>query len=200
MMIAVDAVLLPPPDVMEKAVEINRRLAESADNNDIILDKETCLPHITLAMGCLMEDDLRRIDDILRGIAASFPPVRLKTIRLKGEEASMRIEKSRDIELLHEIVMIRLSPFFSYKVTEDMLYGGHEEEINEITFDYIRKFPTRSSFENYVPHITVGRSNAGIEIAPFDLVSGNLALCHLGNFCTCRKVLLSYDLSEKKSG
>ena len=47
--IAVDVVLLPSEEMMDKAIEINRELLKRFDNK-IILNKENCLPHISLAI------------------------------------------------------------------------------------------------------------------------------------------------------
>lgn len=193
-MIAVDVVLLPPVEVMDRAIEINGQLLGTS-GSDIVLDREKCLPHITLAMGCMNEDDLGKVNEILAGIAGSFPPLSLKTVSSKGGKAWIKIEKTRDIEVLHEIVMIRLSSFFSYKAARDMVFEEEGEEVNDLTLDYIKKFFTDSSFENYAPHITVGKGDMDVEVETFDFVSAELALCHLGNYCTCRKVLLSHRLS-----
>ncbi len=193
-MIAVDVVLLPPREVMEKAIEINRRIID-AEGNDIVLDMDKYIPHITLAMGCVEEKDLERVDFILNDIATSFRPVSMKTVPSKGGKAWIKIDKTRDIELLHEIVMIRMQKFFSYRVSTDMICHGEREEINDVTRDYIRKFPTASSFENYTPHITVGSGETAVEVGSFEFTSTELALCHLGNFCTCGKVLFSHTLS-----
>ena len=131
-MIAVDVVLLPPSDVMDKAVEVNSKHVKDTGNGEIVLDKEKCLPHITLAMGCVSEEHIERIDQILKSIAHDLCPPRLKTITLKDGKASIRVEKARDIELLHELVMIRMSPFFSHEVSKDMVYNPENEEINDI--------------------------------------------------------------------
>ncbi|MGD2278968.1 MAG: hypothetical protein PVH45_02590 [Candidatus Omnitrophota bacterium] len=192
-MIACDVVLLPPGEIMDKAVELNKELIKRTGNTDIILDKVGYLPHITLAMGCVDKENLERIDSILKSIAKDVLPIRLKTIPLNDETASIKIEKNRDIELLHELVMIRMNPFFVHDVSKEMIYNWQSEEISDITLDYISKFPTRSCFENYVPHITVGRGDmTGIELESLEFEARDLALCHLGDFCTCRKILFSY--------
>ena len=192
-MIASDVVLLPPPEVMDKAIEINCNLVKRAGDTGIVLDKEKCLPHITLAMGCIEEENISHIDNILKSIAEDLLPISLKTIQLKKGPASLKIEKTRDIEILHELVMIRMSRFLTHDVTMDMIYNSQNEEIAPVTFDYIRGFMTKSSFENYTPHITLGVGEADLELESFEFACGRLALCHLGNYCTCRKILLSHS-------
>ena len=56
-------------------------------------------------------------------------PVKVKmpdgsTRVFKNEKDAIRIEKTRDIELLHYVIMIRISPFLSYKVTGEMIFNS----------------------------------------------------------------------------
>ncbi len=191
-MIAVDVVLLPPLEVMDMAIGVNGDLVKKTGDTGIVLDKEKCLPHITLAMGCIEEENVGHIDNMLRSITEDLLPIPLKIIPLKKGPAALKIEKTRDIEILHELVMIRMSRFLTHDVTKDMVYNSQNEEIAPITFDYIKGFMTKSSFENYTPHITLGAGEIDIEIESFEFVCGKLALCHLGNYCTCRKILISH--------
>jgi len=195
-MIAVDVVVLPPAEVADKALEINSTL-RGRGNMDILLDRQSCLPHISLAMGCMKDKDIPHVVGVLSGIASSFSPVKLEAVKSSGGRAWIKLAKTRDIELLHEIVMIRLSPYFSYKVTPEMICGSAPAEVHDITLDYIRKFPVSSSFENFTPHITLGTGDMDVEIEPFSFVCGEVAICHLGDFCTCKKVLSSHRLSLK---
>ena len=88
-MIAIDVVLLPPPEVMEKVVEINKEIV-SKGSKDIVLDKEKCLPHITLAMGCIKEEELKVIQKVIEEVSRSFKSMPLKTFPLEKEEMSSR--------------------------------------------------------------------------------------------------------------
>lgn len=46
-------------------------------NKRIVLNKQNCLPHISLAMGCIKEDDIPEIDTILKDITEKFSPLML---------------------------------------------------------------------------------------------------------------------------
>ncbi len=196
-MIACDIVLLPPEEVMKRIVEINEELLKK-NGNEIGLDIENCLPHITVAMGCVKEEDLEKIGKVLLDISRDYPPVKICIESSKGGKAWLKIDKNRDVELLHEIVMIRLSSFFTHDVSTGMVFKEPDEDVNATTIEYIKKFKTASSFENYVPHITVGSEAMDLEIDSFEFVAKKIALCHLGNFCTCRKVLLEHTLQGGK--
>lgn len=194
--IAVDAVLLPSEDMMDKAIEVNRKLSENSDN-EISLNKADYLPHITLAMGCLREEDIEEIDKILEHLADKFKTLRLKTSSGAESKAWFRIENNKNLQLLHETLMNKLYPYFTYDVTREMIYKSKDEEINDLTLDYIRDFPSKSSFENYIPHITVGSYDTDMILPEVEFTASEIALCHLGNHCTARRILLSHTLREE---
>ncbi len=194
--IAVDVALLPSEDMMDKAIEVNRKLLETSDN-EIRLNKVNCLPHITLAMGCVRKEDIEEIDKILENLADKFKAFRLKTSSSRESKAWFRIENNKNLQLLHETLMNKLPPYFTYEVTKEMIYKSKDEEINDLTLNYIRNFPSKSSFVNYIPHITVSSYDTDMALPEVEFTASKIALCHLGNHCTCRKVLLSHTLREE---
>ncbi|HUV63905.1 MAG TPA: hypothetical protein VMW24_08405, partial [Sedimentisphaerales bacterium] len=82
--IAADIVLLPSEEMMDKAIEANQELLKQCSDN-IRLNKKDCLPHISLAMGCIEEIDVVNIEKALRKIAKNHNPGPLSV-------AGMRIE------------------------------------------------------------------------------------------------------------
>ena len=66
--IAVDVVLLPDETITHRAIEINAELVKRFGNK-IVLNKENCLPHISMAMGCLEETDIASVEKVLEEIA-----------------------------------------------------------------------------------------------------------------------------------
>jgi 2'-5' RNA ligase len=220
--IAVDAVSLPSDEMMDKAIEANRELLQQCIGfpqggvpGKIVLDKKNCLPHISLAMGCIDEEDIADIEKVLQTIAKQYSLEQLSVIDIHvgtssaGEKVSVfQIEKTEALQSLHEEVMQRLAPYFSYDVTADMIFsrfprsGVPPPEAGESTLLWIKKYPEKSSFENFFPHITIGYGEIddysfGSREAgslPMRFTASKLALCHLGNHCTCRKVLASAEL------
>jgi len=192
--IAVDVVLLPSDEMSGYAIEVNKELLRTFDNK-IILDKENCLPHISLAMGCIDEKDIPDIEEILQDIAKrySFRELRAvdilaETIQTGKKVSCFKIEKTRELQLLHEEVMERLAPYFTYDVTASMLFSP--PQVEEATIFWIKNYPEKSSFENFSPHITIGFGETNKVEVPIQFAALKLALCHLGNYCTCRKVLV----------
>jgi len=195
--IAVDIVLLPSEEVMEKAIAANKELLKQYPDK-IILNKENCLPHISLAMGAIDQIQISDAGKILSSIAEKYSPETLKFIGFStltnsvGEKVTVAIiEKAKFLQSLHEEIMKKLAKYLSYDITENMLLS---EKADESTLLWIKKFPENSSFKKYYPHITLGYGQ--LENLPFpdDCKVSKLAICHLGNHCTCKKILVSIEL------
>lgn len=196
--IAVDVVLLPDEAMTDRTLEVNAELVKRFGDK-IVLNKENCLPHISLAMGCLEETDIASVEKVLEEIAneTSMPDLKVVGIRTsgnsKGETVSVfELEKTTQLQSLHEKIMDRLAPYLTSDVTEDMMYGS--EEVAESTLLWIKNYRQKSSFENFFPHITIGYGQVENHSPPETFTASKLALCHLGNHCTCRKILLSIGL------
>ena len=206
--IAVDAVLLPSDEMADRAIEANRELLKQCAGfpqggvaDKIVLDKENCLPHISLAMGCINEEDIANIEKVLQTTAKQYSFEQLSIIDINigtnsaGEKVSVfQIENTQTLQSLHEEVMQRLAPYFSYDVTADMIFSP--PEAGESTLLWIKHYPEKSSFENFFPHITIGYGEVGNYSFPMRFPASKLALCHLGNHCTCRKILASAELKS----
>ncbi len=196
--IAVDVVLLPDEIMTDKAIEINLELVKKFGDK-IALNKDNCLPHISLAMGCLKEADIASVEKILEAIVKEIPPGDLKVLGIRASENSkgqtvsvLEVKKTSQLQLLHEKVMDKLAPYLTSDVTKDMIYGN--EKIAASTLLWIESYRQNSSFENFFPHITIGYGQSEYQIQPATFTASKLALCHLGNHCTCRKILVSIKL------
>lgn len=71
-----------------------------------------------------------------------------------------------------------------------MIYALPNQQVEEVTMYWIKNYPKESSFEKFSPHITIGfgeveGETCGIKF-PLRFSVSKLALCHLGNYCTCR--------------
>ena len=190
---AVDIVLLPGGKIVYKVIRLNRQLVANF-GTEIVLDEENCLPHISLAMGCIEEGDISAIAKVLTSITEENPVGELQVTGVRVSEnargekvSSLEVVRTEELQRLHEKIMEAMVPYFSYDVTEDMLYPSGE--IAESTLEWIRNYRLKSSFENFWPHITLGYGVMDDAKFPAKLDISKLALCHLGNHCTCRKIL-----------
>jgi 2'-5' RNA ligase len=196
--IAADVVLLPDEATMNRAMEINRRLV-ARNRPEIVLSKKDCLPHISLAMGCIDEADVTAIQERLKLLAreASVGPLRIldvvASVNSRGETTCLLdIDRTEELQALHERVMQEMMPFFRHEVSAAMIY---DDKVSGTTLDWIRTYPQKAAYAHFRPHITLGygQVSAGLSFPiPFGVT--RIALCHLGNHCTCRRVLAAVDL------
>jgi 2'-5' RNA ligase len=195
---AVDVVLLPDEAMTEMAIEANAELVKKFGKK-ISLDKENCLPHISLAMGCINEGDIASVERTLQSIAkeCSLGDLRVCSVRSSensaGEKVSVfEVEETEKLQSLHQTVMERLASYLSCDVTSDMVSA--DNEVEKSTLLWIKNYREQSSFDKFFPHITIGYGEFNNFVFPIKFTASRLALCHLGNHCTCRKVLASIKL------
>jgi 2'-5' RNA ligase len=198
---AIDVVLLPDGVMTAIAIEANSELVKKFGEK-IVLNERNCLPHISLAMGCIDDGDITAAGTILQSIARERTLSDLTVLGAQvsenaaGEKVSaFEVEKTEELRSLHETVMERLAPYLRCDVTIDMIYGYGNERIAETTLSWIRNYGEKSSFGKFFPHITIGYGEVcSLPAFPIIFAASRLALCHLGNHCTCRKILAAVEL------
>jgi hypothetical protein len=200
--LAVDIVIFPSSLMADRVIEVNRELVRRCGNR-IVLNRLQCFPHISLCMGVLEEKDIPVVSKILTRIGEKVSPLNLTAIDLSahadstGEMVSaFEIKITKVLQRLHETIMNELVLFLNYEVTEKMLFTP--PPVDEGTFRWINTFPEESSFNNFRPHITAGFGEALPVKLPIRFFASKLALCHLGNHCTCRKIIASAELKEQR--
>ncbi|MFH1370814.1 MAG: hypothetical protein ABII09_05955 [Planctomycetota bacterium] len=194
--IAVDVVLLPEEAMVDLAITANTELVKESGSK-IVLNKNDCLPHISLAMGCIDSRDVARIGESLRPIV-DIAPRRLKlagiqkSTNISGEIVSVfQVERTEQLQIFHERIYNILKPFFTQDIAEDMIAGG---QASASTLEWIRNYFVKSGYSNFSPHITAGYGDLSDLPLPRDFAVENLAIYHLGNHCTCAKILWSAEI------
>lgn len=198
---AIDIVLLPDEAATEVVIRANAELV-SRFGEEIVLNKHDCLPHISLAMGCIDEANISTVKKILETIATRHRLERLRVIGVytsvdsEGRKVSVFVvEKTAELQRLHEEIMRGFEPYLSDEVSSDMLF---DSDVKEATLSWIRNYRVKSSFANFLPHITIGYGQPTDTTLPIEFTASRLAMCHLGNHCTCRKILAAVKLDERK--
>ncbi len=197
--IAVDIALLPDEAMTVRAIDINSGLDPSCASR-IVLDGETCLPHVSLAMGCIEYSDIELIGNALRAVADEHPLGELvvtgvvTSLNRRDEAVSaFALRATPVLKTLHEQVMEAMQAHFSYDVTEAMMHG--DEPIAGTSLEWIRTFREKAAFGAFFPHITLGYGAVTKDMCfPMGFAARTLALCHLGNHCTCRTVLSKVNI------
>ena len=197
--LAVDVAILPPPPVVETAEALNRALCDRFEAR-FVLGSDACLTHLTLAQGLLAEKDIPEAKRKLELIGESTAPFELVAdgIRLSRPSpgfvfSGLGVINKTELQKLHERVMTALGPLF---IDEDFGVDSffEPERTSHACVDWIRNYRKSSSFESYDPHITLGFGE--LEEGPLIMFrADNMALCHLGDCCTCRAVFSRTALS-----
>lgn len=193
--IAIDAVLLPDAYTNGHAIGIatanGLRFSET-----IALNATDCLPHLSLAMGVMDRAALATAAAALHRIASAMKKPTLHTNGVRktdlpaaGTVVDLPINPSPTLQRLHESVMRELEPLFSYTISKDAV--APPPPVNVFTLDWIARYRTHAGFERFDPHITLGFGELRLPVAPVTFEPARLALCHLGNWCTCRRILVS---------
>ena len=194
--LAVDIVLIPDAHLFDQALSINADLVKNHDS-DIVLHATQCLPHISLAMGGIDQDDIRHVQQKLQALWRLYPLddlLRTKGLVYKtnsrGETiSSIELAKDKDLQVFHEKVMEHIGPCFEHSITEDMFVG--EGPIAQSSLAWVSTFKAEAAHENFWPHITLGYGKAEAAEIRDTFYADSLKLCQLGNHCTCQKVLVS---------
>lgn len=201
--LSVDFVLLPSEDFTKKVIELNHSLKRDYQNKRIVLDEESCLPHLSLLMGIIYKDSIREIKKKLNYLYKEFIPLDLEATDLTLEDLptkdrilrimGLKIRETKELKELHEKMVKDMSPYLiDSEVSKGMMFNPKEIDSEDTPwmFPYIRNFIRNSSYKNFNPHITIGDGILEQKInLSMRFTSSRLAVTHLGNYCTCRKIL-----------
>ncbi|HBU07244.1 MAG TPA: hypothetical protein DEB09_04130 [Candidatus Magasanikbacteria bacterium] len=191
--IAIDIVLLPPDDIMDICIDINPKLNH--------LDR---LPHISILMGVLDDTNIEDVEQTISKI--DFKKLELEISKLvffqrpdNTTNCYFKIKRDEEIEILHEKLIKAVSPILSYNASMDMFYKDKDEILNPLSTFWVNKYLDKFSLENFNPHITLKTDRAEYNNLPIKFTATRLALCQLGDLCTCRKILWETNLKSVKS-
>ncbi|HLG22558.1 MAG TPA: 2'-5' RNA ligase family protein [Candidatus Manganitrophaceae bacterium] len=197
--LAGDIVLLPAFELMEGAVRLNRELLKSSKDK-IVLNTIDCLPHLSLAMGCVKEEEIPALANLLEEITRRFPPIRLEITGIRvgaiatGESvSSLTVERTPELQSLHERIMNRIAPYVTEDAAPEMFIDF--PKVDPASVEWVNRYRDAAGFGRFSPHITLGVGALETAI-PFPLggTASRLALCHLGNYCACRRILFETAL------
>lgn len=196
--IAIDVALLPPEDIMDLCITLNSKSHQQAS----LLNRKDNLPHITLAMGIANEPDLKRINRKIENVTKNFSQLNIEItglsycIKESGKKSySFRIKPTKKLVDLHGQIMKELLPILSYKVNLNMFYKEPNKIIDKISKFWVETYGEKHTDpKNYRPHISLKCPEAKYDNFPIKFTASKLALCHLGDHCTCRKILKSFEL------
>ena len=196
---AVSVVLLPEESIAKLGIFLSEELHQADPRKRIILGETDFLPHITLTMGYMDPNDLKDIETILERISQETNPLELTidniyTIK-KSLFTGLGVSNTGQLRSLHDTVSSALRNKLTHLVEESEWVTP--PEVNEMVPSWVTNYPIGKSFNNYDPHITLGKGTTSAQIKhsiPF--TAPYLVLARMGNFCTVRKPLATFDLQS----
>jgi hypothetical protein len=109
----------------------------------------------------------------------------------------MMVERTPALVRLHEGLLRATQSFERGGGTGSAFFAG---EARERDVQWVREFRRESSFERFTPHITLGHAASPPHVEPTDAVAVRVAVCHLGRFCTCRRIIREWELRRGSKG
>ena len=190
-LVALDVALLPPPDVSQRAIAVSATLPVE-EPHGLRLDSEH-LPHITLTQQFVREEELERALEPVDAVLREQPPFEVVVTGAgkSGHTVWLAIERSPILVGLHERLMEALRGFERPEGTPAAFVDG-EGRVADVV--WVSGYRLKSSFGQFLPHLTLGHGETAPEIQPFTFQASTVAACHLGRFCTCRHVLRRWEL------
>ncbi len=187
-LVAIDVAILVPPAIANPAGAMSRLLA--GDRAGALRLDDTHLPHVTLAQQFVerarLEELFLELDRILR----HEPAIRLRVAGASVDHGtiSFAIERTPDLQRLHEQIMDILEPFESPEGGASA-FRADGETIRPQDVAWVRDYRDEAAYAHYRPHVTIGQGRHAPEVPPIDAHGERVAVCQLGRFCTCRAVL-----------
>lgn len=146
------------------------------------INLETCIPHVTLWMGFVKNEQLPALnlglEKIFRNVFIHTEVEQLTDFTNElGTSWSMSLQLNRSLYLLQNRIHHFFEPFREI--------GEKYEDCNSITIDYINNFVSKS-LDNYSPHITIGFGDS-LAVNPtfLPVFLKNPDMFEAGNYCTC---------------
>ena len=103
----------------------------------------------------------------------------------------MSIQRSPALVHLHERLLHAMEPFELQRGDASAFLNG---DARDRDVRWVTAFRRESSFARFTPHITLGHASEPPHVESMDFVATTIAVCHLGRFCTCRRIIRAWEL------
>jgi 2'-5' RNA ligase len=192
-LLAVDIAILLPPSVADRAIALSAALSKE-ESQGLLLGRDDYLPHITLLQQFVSADELSTFLDRVGDVAQQVRPMKLHVTGggMGSSSVWMSIECTPALVDLHSRVLAAALPFDRERGDASAFVGS---DARDRDVQWVTGYRTSSSGASFQPHITLGHAVRPRTIEAFDFEVTKVAACHLGRFCSCRRILRTYDLA-----
>lgn len=211
---AIDILVDPDKAAIERAKKVNARLLQSIPSPPGWLLDDTHLPHITTLQRYVRTKDLDQVLKAVEQTIAATDMASLSYQALKITHADwgfpgygptvLMVEVSPEVIDFQAKLVNAVTPFVESGGTDAAFVTDPGEVISPTIIDWVEKFvPNQIGKGKYFPHLTVGVAKFDdlkvIEAEPFDPIivhPASVAVYHLGNYGTARKLLESWPVAN----
>jgi len=194
--VAIDVALLVPDTLGRVLTGLNRTLQPPPEGFRF---DATHLPHLTLAQLFVRVGDLAETTRVAGAVLQDQAPLAVATTQVSCQRVSTTLGVTGTDELvaLHRRLMNCLESFNGNDGgTEAFWTDGDIPRAADV--NWVATFREQAAFHRFDPHITVGVGQLEEEVERTPFVATEVALCHLGRFCTCRRVLTAWTLTAQR--
>jgi len=208
---AIDVLIDPDEHAIGRAREVNARLLESMPEGWKL--DETHQPHITTLQRYVRTTDLESASDAIEQIVGTTDMAQLSYQATGITHADwgfpgygptvLEVHVSPKVLEFQSSLVAALEPFVESGGTAEAFVADPGEVISPTIIDWVEAYvPNQIGDGKYFPHLTVGVDTFEhlkiIEAEPFDAFEvhpASVALYHLGNNGTARKLLKAWRVS-----
>lgn len=194
-LLAVDVALLLPPRAHGLVTRLNARLAGPPDGFRFDADH---LPHVSLVQQFVPATEMPLVSAEVSAVLAAIPRLTLVAERLasNGTTTSLVLAGTRSLQTLHARLMDRLAPFDMTAGDADaFLSDGEPPRPRDV--EWVTRFRTAAAYAAFEPHVTLGAGVLDDRAPALEFEADRVAICRLGRYCTCRRVLASWTLAGR---
>ena len=190
--LAIDVAILLPRALRQSMAQLNAQLL--APPGGFRFD-DTHLPHLSLAQQLVRTTHLAQVTCAVGAIIEKTAPLELRTAsRSDGRTTTtLRVTPTAALGQLHGRLMDHLQ---GLEATDGDLaaFVDGDEPPRESDVTWVKEFRSRAAYARFDPHITLGVGTIPTAVSPTSFVATTIAMCHLGRFCTCRRILTEWTL------
>jgi hypothetical protein len=204
---AIDILIDPDEEALGRARGVNARLLESVPLPKGWALDDTHQPHITTLQRYVRTADLEKLFDAVERTVEDADLSSLSYTAMKITHADwgfpevaptvLQVEIDDTVLAFQAALLAAVTPFCESGGTAAAFVADPGEEIDQTIIDWVEKFdPDQIGAGKYFPHLTVGVAKFTdlkvIEAEPFDpfpVHPASVAVYHLGNNGTARKLL-----------
>lgn len=152
-------------------------------------------PHITLGQHFVTEDGMPAVWNRIGQVVPRFGPFEVQITGSRGGRTAqvLVVERSDELQQLHARVMHTMQACEVAGGDSSAFYESGEPA-RPADAAWVARFRANSSFTRFAPHITIGIGPRQLSVDPFQFTARELAVCHLGRYCTCRDRLATWTL------